>query len=59
MQLLRLVLFGKESLTATNFKFSERLVGRQWDVKSVNDSMIAFAAITVRLFNIKPFEPLD
>ncbi|KAE9383714.1 hypothetical protein BT96DRAFT_996765 [Gymnopus androsaceus JB14] len=48
MQLLRLVLFGQESLTATKFKFSGRLVGRQWGVKSVNPLMIAFAAIAAK-----------
>ncbi|KAF9063225.1 hypothetical protein BDP27DRAFT_1451380 [Rhodocollybia butyracea] len=43
--LLRVVLFGKSSLTAKNFKFGESLVGRRWNVRRVNDSMIAFAAI--------------
>lgn len=46
-QLLRVVLFGKSLLTAKNFKFGESLVGRRWNVRCVNDSMIAFAAIAV------------
>ncbi|KAJ3977307.1 hypothetical protein EV361DRAFT_944538 [Lentinula raphanica] len=45
---LRLVLWGKQSLTAARFTYEARLVGSKWGAEHVNNSMIAFAAIVAK-----------
>ncbi|KAJ3721169.1 hypothetical protein C8R42DRAFT_721896 [Lentinula raphanica] len=45
---LRLMLWGKQSLTATRFNYENRLVGSKWGADHVNNSMIAFAVIVAK-----------
>ncbi|KAL0056872.1 hypothetical protein AAF712_016512 [Marasmius tenuissimus] len=44
-KMLRAILFGKQSLTATKFNFSTSLLGMLWGVKRTNASCIALTAI--------------